>query len=397
MTIALMRKRLCDVTKKLDSAHAGLLMQRGLQVWEEGEKSIKQNLIFDISSIKANPLYILAFRRWFAATYDQANFATVSAKTDGRLFTGLPLGGTLETGTLVHHSYGMPMIAGSGIKGAVRNYTEHLFAKRDSDGQVCYHDGKVVVQADKQPLVDVLFGVDGDDADAGYLVWHDAWWIPKINHDGTLVSNNNENQPFVSEIITVHHQKYYDGSLLQALDTENPVPNHQIATQGSFYFTIEGEQTWLMQFAQTLLENMLIEQGLGAKGSNGYGYFTIGSDHIKPYVQELDQQKQQAISALQDEKLKQATKNLNDNQTLIYTFSHKLNNLDEQWQKNVNHAHHIEIDGEKYWFDTLFKLVESWNDEDKGYAVCELFAKHQKHLSKKMQAKIKELKKELGA
>ncbi|RKM43123.1 type III-B CRISPR module RAMP protein Cmr6, partial [Moraxella catarrhalis] len=101
-----MRKRLCDVTKKLDSAHAGLLMQRGLQVWEEGEKSIKQNLIFDISSIKANPLYILAFRRWFAATYDQANFAIVSAKTDGRLFTGLPLGSTLETGTLVHHSYG---------------------------------------------------------------------------------------------------------------------------------------------------------------------------------------------------------------------------------------------------------------------------------------------------
>lgn len=396
MTIALMRKRLCDVTKKLNSAHAGLLMQRGLQVWEEGEKLVKQNLISDISSIKANPLYSLAFRRWFTATYNQANFAAVSAKTDGRLFTGLPLGGTLETGTLVHHSYGIPMIAGSSIKGAVRNYTEHLFAKRGSDGQVYYHDGKVVVQADKQPLLDVLFGADGDDADAGYLVWHDAWWIPKINHDGTLVSSSNENQPFVSEVITVHHQKYYEGSLPQALDIENPVPNQQIATQGSFYFTIEGEQTWLMQFAQTLLENMLIEQGLGAKGSNGYGYFTIGSDHIKPYVQALDQQKQQAILALEEEKLKQATENLNDNQTLIYTFSQKLNTLDDQWQKNVNHTHCIEIDGEKHWFDTLFKLVESWNDDDKRYAMHELFTKHQKHLSKKMQTKIKKLKNELG-
>lgn len=275
----LMRNGLLQATRQLNSAHAGLLMQRGLREWEEGEKPIKKKLISDISSVRPDDLYLLAFNRWLNTTYDKTNFATLSATIDGRLFTGLPLGGTLETGAMTHHSYGMPMIAGSSVKGAVRSYAEHLFAQRDSNGRICYQDKKVVVKANKQALLDVLFGTDSDDehANAGYLIWHDAWWIPQITGDGKLATGKDKNQPFVGEIVTVHHQQYYNGDLPEALDIENPIPNQQIAIQGSFYFVIEGESRWV-EFAQMLLQDMLVEQGMGAKGSNGYGYFQLSEE-----------------------------------------------------------------------------------------------------------------------
>lgn len=402
--IYLIRNSLKPFITQVDKdSHAGLLMQRGLQVWQgkettnQKDKSDKQDLIGSICKTMPSELYLLAFNRWLNATYDKTNFATLSATIDGRLFTGLPLGGTLETGAMTHHSYGMPMIAGSSVKGAVRSYAEHLFAERDSDGRICYQDKKVVVQANKQALLDVLFGTDSDDenADAGYLIWHDAWWIPQITSDGKLATGKDKNQPFVGEIVTVHHQKYYNGDLPEALDIENPIPNQQIAIQGSFYFVIEGESRWA-KFAQMLLQDMLVKQGVGAKGSNGYGYFNIGSDNIKPYLQAFEQQKEQVERILKAEALKQATVNLNDNQKLIYTFSQKLNDLGEQWKKNVNQAYSIEIDGKPYWFNTLFTLVKSWNRDDQVYAINELFTKYQKHLSKKMQTNVKELKKELG-
>lgn len=275
MTI-LMRDGLHHTTQTLNSAHAGLLMQRGLREWEDGEKPIKKKLISNITAVKPNDLYLLAFNRWLNATYDKTNFATVCAKIDGRLFTGMPLGGTLETGATTHHTYGMPMIAGSSVKGAVRNYAEHLFAKHDDNNQIQYDNGQIIIQDDKQPILDILFGTDSDDdnADAGYLIWHDAWWIPETTKDGKLATGEHKNQPFVGEIVTVHHQKYYEGELSEALDIENPVPNQQIAIQGSFYFVIEGDKQWV-ESAKELLEKMLTEQGLGAKGSNGYGYFVV--------------------------------------------------------------------------------------------------------------------------
>lgn len=101
------------VTQVDEYSHAGLLMQRGMQVWQgkettdQKDKSDKQDLIKSICNTKPSSLYLLAFNRWLNATYDKENFATVSAKIDGRLFTGLPLGGTLETGATTHHTYGL--------------------------------------------------------------------------------------------------------------------------------------------------------------------------------------------------------------------------------------------------------------------------------------------------
>lgn len=293
----LMRNHLKQIFPRVNDAHAGLLMQRGLTDWEESEKSIKAQLINTIANVTASDLYLLAFNRWLDATHEDGNdnFATVTAKVDGRLFTGLSLGGTLETGATTHHTYGMPMLAGSSVKGAVRSYTEHLFAERNEDGTLKFeksdNTNKIIIQEQKQQILDLLFGADndaGDDdsqGDTGYLIWHDAWWIPMVNDQGSLLTGT-DYKPFVGDVVTVHHPKYYNRELDEALNMENPVPNQQVAIQGSFYFVIEGEQKWV-HFARELLKETIANVGLGSKGSSGYGYFalddTLSNDMAKRY------------------------------------------------------------------------------------------------------------------
>lgn len=367
----LMRNDLRPIFNSTNSAHAGLLIQRGLTVWDsDSEKPTKKALIKKIESVQADELYLLAFKRWLKATReikeDKNTFANVGASIDGRLMTGLPLGGTLETGVTTHHTYGVPMIAGSSVKGAVRSYAEKVISD------------KAVLEA--------LFGADDDEnPNAGYLIWYDAWWVPPVTSDYKL-SKGESNKPFIADVVTVHHQEYYSGKLKEALDMESPNPTQQLAVQGGFYFVIEGVYAWV-QFAKKLLEKALSEQGLGAKSGAGYGYFVPNAKLTQLYFDEIEKVAEEIAGA---------TAGLNDNKVFIYTFKTKLAGLGTNWANNPNMAHQIEIDGEKYWFPEVFKKIETWDNDDQKYALTELFMPNQKSMSNKMKDRIKEFKKKLG-
>lgn len=291
MSIALVRAKLKPVIESANHAHAGLLIQRTLQVWETGEKSEKGKLINKIVAVESDDFYQLAFNRWQQLTNSQPNrFATLKAKVNGRLLTSLGTGGALETGASVHHTYGVPYISASSIKGAVRAYAENggldqkyiriLFGHGDEDNKV-------------------LSGGEKLDNTAGYLIWHDAWWIPK-----------SVNKPFIKEIVTVHHQGYYSATQEEATDFDSPVPNQQIGVQGQFYFSVEGDQQWI-QFAMQLLRNAIVQVGLGAKAASGYGYFelmeqattTLSSNNITWEDAQLSYNKgSKILSAVKDKK-----------------------------------------------------------------------------------------------
>ena len=273
MTISLMRESLKKlISDGLKDAHAGLLMQRGLPEWNQDDKQAKADLIKKIAKIpapKEGSLYALAFTRWVQATSDTGRFATLAAGISGRLYTGLNSAGALETGISTSHTYGMPLIAGSSVKGIARSYAESL-------------------GLDKAYLT-VLFGDDSDSGSlkSGALVWHDAWFVPA------------NTPPFAAEIITTHHQDYYNGKQLEADEMESPIPNQQIATQGNFYFVIEsapGAQAWAA-YAQNLLFQALQTQGAGSKTASGYGYFTEAGEEAQNQALAA-QQKAAALAAM---------------------------------------------------------------------------------------------------
>lgn len=365
----LMRDRLKRIFPSVSDAHAGLLMQRGLAHWEENEKSIKADLVNKIASVTPSELYLLAFNRWLDATHEEGNntFASVAARLDGRLFTGLSLGGTLETGATTHHTYGMPLLAGSSIKGAVRSYTEHLFAERNEDGMLQFEQSdntnKIIIQEQKRQILDVLFGTDSDDdddsqGDAGYLIWHDAWWIPMVNDQGSLLIGD-KYKPFVGDIVTVHHPKYYSRELNAALDMENPVPNQQISIQGAFYFVIEGDPKWV-HFARELLKDTIENVGLGSKGSSGYGYFTLdeslNNDIAKRYGKGMSIGADDPLAVIRQE-----IKYLDENQLIDSlskaknTFFKKLN-LDKDNDDDVKKVVQVVL-------DEHLDVVNSWEKE----------------------------------
>ena len=275
MTIYLMRESLKKlISDDLKDAHAGLLMQRGLTKWDKDDKKAKADLIQKIAKIpapKKDSLYALAFTRWVQATSDTCRFATLAAGISGRLYTGLNSAGALETGISTHHTYGMPLIAGSSVKGIARSHAESL-------------------GLDKAHLT-VLFGDDSDSGSlkAGALVWHDAWVIPA------------NTPPFAAEIITTHHQDYYNGKQLEADEMESPIPNQQIATQGNFYFVIEsapGAQAWAA-YAQNLLFQALQTQGAGSKTASGYGYFTEAGEEARRSIRNIQEAQNKALAEQQ--------------------------------------------------------------------------------------------------
>jgi CRISPR-associated protein Cmr6 len=192
--------------------------------------------------------YKAAFARWKQAIADGDRFASWQEKLSGRLYIGVVRENALETGITVSHTYGMPMIPGSAVKGLTR---------------ACSGDW-----LDNDEACRWMFGNEWGEGDAkaetGGLIFHDAWWVP-------------EGQPFAAETVTVHHQGYYGSQgKTPATDFDSPVPAPQIAARGAFLFVIEGPPMWT-RLAQRLLSDGLRNRGIGGKRSSGYGFF-ITSD-----------------------------------------------------------------------------------------------------------------------
>ncbi len=237
--------------------NASLLFDKGFKQWatesaERGE-AIGQH-IDNVCNIRVPEIYKLAYQRWLGVTHDGDRFAKWYGQLEGRLFIGLGGAHVLETQVTRHPTYGIPIIPGSALKGLAH-------AKSKAYGL-------------SNEEANILFGKGGDspdETDAGYLIFHDAWWIPE---------GGSKTKPYVRDIVTVHAKEYYEtqgkgkeGKKCPHPDMESPNPNHQLAVQGSFYFVIEGVKYWA-DLAMKILKPALQDEGIGGKVAAGYGYFS---------------------------------------------------------------------------------------------------------------------------
>lgn len=249
----LTRKALHSLPKRIDSLktsrpNPGLLLRRGLADYtdSQGQRAgeTKADMLKAICSIPAQPEYRLAFNRWKAATSDADRFAQFTLELQSRLYIGVTRDNPLETGVMVSHTYGMPYIAGSSLKGVARGAAKTWMPSNAS-------------------AITELFGAEDaeqDEAESGVVVFHDAWWSPTGGN------------PFVPEIVTPHHTGYYMEGGKHATDFDDPVPAPQIAVQGSFLFVIEGPAGW-RGLAEQLLSLTLSSRGVGGRTTSGYGVF----------------------------------------------------------------------------------------------------------------------------
>jgi CRISPR-associated protein Cmr6 len=248
-----MRTALVAPYRSARDAHPGLLAQRGYPAHDEAQPGLKAEHIARLCHIPPSDFYRRAYDRWVAATADFTRFAATILRVETRLFIGLNGSNLLETGCALQHSYGMPYLPGSSIKGIVTRYVRATpFGK--ADPRAC----------------DELFGAPADpqgtyrDGLAGIFSFHDAWWVP-----------GSATHPLVEEVVTTHHPDYFgQNGATFATDFDSPIPNGQIAVRGSFLFTLEGPSGWLA-LGLDMLEQALTVRGIGAKTRAGYGVMAV--------------------------------------------------------------------------------------------------------------------------
>lgn len=237
--------------------HAGLWHDKYLPAFDPQSK---QTHLQEVTTLCAyNEYYSDYYMRW-KDMLKRMQAQSVELVTHSRLIVGIGEASVRDIGIMLHHTYGVPFIPGSSLKGLAAAYARKLPGwDKDSES---YR---------------TLFG---DGRQSGAVDFMDAIWVPDA-----LV------QPLSVDIINVHHQSYYthfgkgnDDQELQRMFMEAPVPNYFVCVQPnvSLLVAVNGPTVWA-QSALELLRLATDEVGIGAKTNAGYGRLRpVGADPATP-------------------------------------------------------------------------------------------------------------------
>src|SRR6266498_541105 len=275
----MIRDKLWDKLKKFSpdaTTNAGLWLDKfllGDEQLKERQKEQKQKdqpkqfLVKEVATAtKTSELYRAFYDRWKASLRNDEQTLLAEAKVDGCLAIGLVDDGVLETSITLHHTYGVPYIRGSALKGLAAAFARNRIGGMwKADG---FRSGKW------QEISQAYKVVFGETDDVGYVTFHDALYVPP--------DPGHNKQALHADIMTVHHPKYYsekkeNGELLPPADWDEPTPVPFLSATGSYLIALsapKGCREWL-QAAFDILKLALAEEGIGAKTSSGYGRMTI--------------------------------------------------------------------------------------------------------------------------
>lgn len=191
-----------------------------------------------------------------------------TAEASGRLVIGLGTQAIRETNLTLLHTWGVPCLPGSALKGLASAAAHGLGASAQWK--------KSPAQGEDHAQ---LFG---DTKRAGYVAFHDAWWIPE---GATL--------PLDVDVMTVHHPDYYRDGKVAPADWDEPNPVAFLTSHGKYLVALSGPEAWVVR-AGEWLEAGLKELGLGAKTQAGYGRMTL--ERMRTQREEEEQAKQRAFA-----------------------------------------------------------------------------------------------------
>jgi len=218
------------------TVNASLWLDKYLK--DDGDEA-KKNLVQEVVSVEVSKAYEDFYRHWTDALTKQS-IMTKEAETLGRLAVNLGAEAVLENSIALNRTYGVPYIPGSALKGLASHYAKSSLGD---------------AWAEKSPNNKTLFGAEDE---AGYVNFFDALYIPKSG------------KCLVADVVTVHHQEYYQGGGVPPADWDSPIPNHFLTAHGKFLLALSGREDWVRAGFE-VLKLALANEGIGAKTSSGYG------------------------------------------------------------------------------------------------------------------------------
>jgi CRISPR-associated protein Cmr6 len=225
--------------------HAGLWHDKYLP---DFEPQTKQTHLDEVTQIcKHTEAYADYYRRW-KDLLKRAQAYTVELVTQSRMIVGIGEASVRDIGIMLHHTYGVPFIPGSSLKGLAAAYARKL--------------------PGWEPNSESYRTLFGDGRQSGVVDFMDAIWVPD-----PLI------HPLSVDIINVHYQSYYtnfgkgnNDQEVQRMFMEAPVPNYFVCVKPkvTLLLAVNGPVEWT-QSAMQLLQLAADEVGVGAKTNAGYG------------------------------------------------------------------------------------------------------------------------------
>lgn len=264
-----MRPFMLDLDRR-EAQHPGLLLERYFttDTVTDPQPDDRQRLLVSTETAARSPellgIYRLAFERWQAQLPKETS-GDLGTPPFSRLIVGLGQESVLEAGLRLHHTYGVPVVPGSGLKGLASHYCHTVWGQ--------FHEGDKAAEENKkfrrgEPYHDLLFGYTrkSEEADAGAITFHDAWITPESLAKGAVLR----------DVMTPHHPQWQDGGA-PPTDFDSPTPVSFLSVAGAFRVAVswngpphDKQQDWT-QLAFALLKEALWNWGVGGKTSSEIG------------------------------------------------------------------------------------------------------------------------------
>ncbi|HXF54794.1 MAG TPA: type III-B CRISPR module RAMP protein Cmr6 [Hyphomicrobiaceae bacterium] len=234
--------------------------------------------------------YRRAYECW-KASFRAPSHRVFELMLASRLLIGHGNSSAIDIGLTVHHTWGVPVIPGSALKGLLAHYVDAVYGPDDPSLPLWEQVGEAKARADYQGITwrsgriergpgavyRALFGAPDakqDDemrtqgfdagASAGAVVFHDALYVP-----GSVTGD----RPYAADVLTVHQKEYYNSegkSPPNDYDDPNPVAFLTVRPGARLLFALSGPEDWTA-LAERLLRDALERWGVGGKTSAGYG------------------------------------------------------------------------------------------------------------------------------
>lgn len=244
----------------------------------------------ELANLKVPPDYRIFYERW-RASFQRSGDRLAKVTLASRLLVGHGNASATDVGLTVHHTWGVPIIPGSALKGLLAHYVDTVYGPDDPtrsphDPEIAERDrsrapyqGVVwrdrYVQHGPGEVYRGLFGAPDAPSDRTYATHSvGACRGLVVFHDAVFVSEGEGTEnPFVQDVLTVHQKSYYDGrgaSLPSDYDAPNPVSFLTVRPGTQFLVALSGREDWTA-LTSVLLRDALQKWGIGGKTSAGYG------------------------------------------------------------------------------------------------------------------------------